>query len=250
MAEKWEEMLKEVGESSSRVSGKEVVRRESLSGPVMADELPANFRSLTSREILTSALTQGLKEGDFFRSLAKRPVRDFDDILSRAEKYVNLEEAQKGKMEELRDKRKERVEVHRDVAPKQFREQERRIGPVPRLSEPRLYTPLMASRSRVLMAIAGNKDLKWPVNYSVVPSRPKSKFFYEFHNCFGHTTEECRHLKDEIERMVKNGWLAGWVKMDQGQASNTGANRNHHPQLRGAGEMMEVARRTTLRGEL
>ncbi|KAK6147992.1 hypothetical protein DH2020_018904 [Rehmannia glutinosa] len=310
MAEKWEEMLKEVSELKQRVLGKEVVRRGiPFRASVMANELLANFRSLTyeydgttdpwehmcrfknsallhrysdgvkcrsagadsiasfgefssaflhqfassrkhqktsltlfrvkqsegeplrdyvkkfmaaalevpsaNQEILTSALTQGLKEGDFFRSLAKRPVRDFDDILSRAEKYVNLEEAQKGKKEELRDKRKERVEVHRDVAPKQFREQERRTWPVPRLGEPRLYTLLMASRSRVLMAIDGNKDLKWPVNYSAVPSRPKSKFFCEFHNGFGHTTEECRHLKDEIERTVKNGWLAGgskWIK--------------------------------------
>ncbi|KAK6160362.1 hypothetical protein DH2020_003743 [Rehmannia glutinosa] len=163
MAEKWEEMLKEFSELKQRVSGKEVVRREiPFRASVMADELPANFRSLTyeydgmtnpwehlcrfensallhrysdgfassrkhqktsltlfrvkqseggplryyvkkftaaalevpsaNQEILASALTQGLKEGDFFQSLAKRPARDFDDVLSRAEKYVNLEE--------------------------------------------------------------------------------------------------------------------------------------------------------------
>ncbi|KAK6163872.1 hypothetical protein DH2020_000736 [Rehmannia glutinosa] len=222
--EKWEEILKEVSELKQRVSGKEVVRRGiPFRASVMADELPANFRSLTykydgttdpwehlqlpadsiasfgefssaflhqfassrkhqktsltlfrvkqsegeplryyvkkftatalevpsaNQEILTSALTQGLKEGDFFRSLAKRPARDFDDVLSRAEKYVNLEEAQKGKKEELRDKRKERVEVHRDVAPKRFWEQERRAGLVPRVGEPRAYTPLVASRDQ------------------------------------------------------------------------------------------------------
>ncbi|KAK6123773.1 hypothetical protein DH2020_042483 [Rehmannia glutinosa] len=220
MAEKWEEMLKEVSELKQRVSGKEVVRRGiPFRASVMADELPANFRSLTNEydgttnpwehmcrfknsallhrysdgvkcRVFLTTLSQSAQQwfsqlpvdsiASFGESLAKRPVRDFDDILSRAEKYVNLEEAQKGKMEELRDKRKERVEVHRDVAPKQFWEQERRIGLVPRL-------------------------------------------------------KECRHLKDEIERMVKNGWLAGWVKTDQGQASNIGANRNHHPQLGGRG---------------
>ncbi|KAK6146402.1 hypothetical protein DH2020_020271 [Rehmannia glutinosa] len=126
-----------------------------------------------NQEILTSALTQGFKEGDFFRSLAKRPAKDFDDVLSRAEKYVNLEEAQKGKKEENRYKRKERAEVHREVAQKWFREQERRPGLVPISGEPRLYTPLVGSRSRVLMAIGGNKDLKWPTNYSAVPSGPR-----------------------------------------------------------------------------
>ncbi|KAK6160583.1 hypothetical protein DH2020_003964 [Rehmannia glutinosa] len=173
-----------------------------------------------NQEILTSALTRGLKERDFFRSLAKRPARDFDDVLCRAEKYVYFEEAQKCKKEELRDKMKERVEVHRDVAPKQFREHEGRTGLVPRLGEPRSYTPIMASRSRVLMAIAGNKDLKWPANYSTVLSRPKSKM---------------PALEDEIEKIVKKGWLAGWVKMDHGQANNAGANRNHHLPAKGGG---------------
>ncbi|KAK6123248.1 hypothetical protein DH2020_043005 [Rehmannia glutinosa] len=196
MAEKWEEMLKEVSELKQRVSGKEVVRRGiPFSASVMADELPTSFHSLTyvydgttdpwenlcrfenssllhrysdgvkcrvilttlsqssqqwfnpfpadsigsfgelarpfciseplrdyvkkfttaawevlsaNQEILTSALTQGLKEGNFVRSLVQRPARDFYNLLSRAEKYVNLEKAQKGKKEESRDKRKDR----------------------------------------------------------------------------------------------------------------------------------------------
>ncbi|KAK6158972.1 hypothetical protein DH2020_006286 [Rehmannia glutinosa] len=148
------------------------------------------------------------------RSL-KRPARDFDDLLARAEKYVNLEEVQKGKKEEKSDKKKDMTEVHWEAAQKWFREQERRSRLVPRSGEPRLYTPLMASKARVLMAIAGNKDLKWPTNYSAVPSMHKSKFFCEFHNDFGHTTEECRHLQDEIEWMV-----GGWVTIDQSEKTH------------------------------
>lgn len=35
-----------------------------------------------------------------FQSLAKKPARNFDDLLARAEKYINLEKAQGMKKEE------------------------------------------------------------------------------------------------------------------------------------------------------
>ncbi|KAL0427960.1 UNVERIFIED_CONTAM: hypothetical protein Slati_2970800 [Sesamum latifolium] len=39
------------------------------------------------------------------------------------------------------------------------------------------------------------------------PQRPQSDKFSRFHNDYGHTTEECRHLKNEIERLIQNGYL-------------------------------------------
>ncbi|KAL0428495.1 UNVERIFIED_CONTAM: hypothetical protein Slati_3024300 [Sesamum latifolium] len=43
------------------------------------------------------------------------------------------------------------------------------------------------------------------------PQRPKSDKFCCFHNDYGHTTEECRHLKNEIERLIQNGYLQEYV---------------------------------------
>lgn len=43
-------------------------------------------------DVKVNALTQGLQPGDFFRSLAKKPTKMFDELLLRAEKYINLEE--------------------------------------------------------------------------------------------------------------------------------------------------------------
>lgn len=48
----------------------------------------------TSSKILVSAFFQGLAKGDFFRLLAKKPPTSYDDLLGRAEKYINMEEAQ------------------------------------------------------------------------------------------------------------------------------------------------------------
>lgn len=55
-----------------------------------------------SEEIKIRAMTQGLREGDLFRSLALDPIITFDRLLERAERYINLEEAQRIKKEERR----------------------------------------------------------------------------------------------------------------------------------------------------
>ncbi|XP_073025198.1 uncharacterized protein [Primulina eburnea] len=46
-------------------------------------------------ETKTTTFTQGLREGEFFKSLTKKVPEDFEDLLSRTKKYINMEEAQK-----------------------------------------------------------------------------------------------------------------------------------------------------------
>ncbi|KAL0409436.1 UNVERIFIED_CONTAM: Retrovirus-related Pol polyprotein from transposon, partial [Sesamum radiatum] len=50
-----------------------------------------------------------------------------------------------------------------------------------------------------------------PRSWRDTPQRPKSDKFCRFHNDYGHTTEECRHLKNEIERLIQNGYLQEYV---------------------------------------
>ncbi|XP_073017963.1 uncharacterized protein [Primulina eburnea] len=50
--------------------------------------------SAATPEIMISAFTHGLRGGEFFKSLVKKPPSSYDDLLARAEKYVNLEDAQ------------------------------------------------------------------------------------------------------------------------------------------------------------
>ncbi|KAL0405867.1 UNVERIFIED_CONTAM: hypothetical protein Slati_3900600 [Sesamum latifolium] len=61
---------------------------------------------LTTQEVKTSAFPQGLLDGDFFTSLAKKPVSKFDALLARAAKYINMEDAQAAKKESRGEKRK------------------------------------------------------------------------------------------------------------------------------------------------
>ncbi|XP_057997721.1 uncharacterized protein LOC131176668 [Hevea brasiliensis] len=50
--------------------------------------------------------------------------------------------------------------------------------------------------------------VKWlkKLNPDIVGKRDKGKF-YRFHEDYGHTTNECRQLKDEIERLIRDIWL-------------------------------------------
>ncbi|XP_073035360.1 uncharacterized protein [Primulina eburnea] len=63
----------------------------------VALEIPA-----ATPDIMISAFTQGLRGGEFFKSLVKKPPSSYDDLLVRAEKYVNLEDAQQHKRMEQR----------------------------------------------------------------------------------------------------------------------------------------------------
>ncbi|KAL0324779.1 UNVERIFIED_CONTAM: hypothetical protein Sradi_5047200 [Sesamum radiatum] len=52
-----------------------------------------------TQEVKANAFAQGLLDGDFFKSLAKKPATKFDALLARAAKYVNMEDAQASKSE-------------------------------------------------------------------------------------------------------------------------------------------------------
>ncbi|KAL0428293.1 UNVERIFIED_CONTAM: hypothetical protein Slati_3004100 [Sesamum latifolium] len=161
-------------------------------------EVPA-----ATQEVKACAFSQGLLDGDFFKSLAKKSVSKFDALLARAAKYINTEEAQAAKKDSRGEKRKE---VREDAPSKKpFADLRDRKPPFQRVKT--VYTPLTVPITQAFMAIEEKGLVTRPRSWRDTPQRPKSDKFYHFHNDYGYTTEEYRHLKNEIERLIQNGYL-------------------------------------------
>ncbi|KAL0462886.1 UNVERIFIED_CONTAM: hypothetical protein Slati_0176200 [Sesamum latifolium] len=161
----------------------------------------------STQEVKASTFSQGLLDGDFFKSLAKKPVSKFDALLARAAKYINMEDAQAAKKKSRGEKRKETKDEapskkpHVDIRDKKPLFQ--RVNVV--------YTPLTVLITQAIMSVEGKGLLARPKSWKDSPQRPKSDKFCRFHNDYGHTIEERRHLKNEIERLIQNGYLQEYV---------------------------------------
>ncbi|CAA0843054.1 Unknown protein, partial [Striga hermonthica] len=80
------------------------------------------------------------------------------------------------------------------------------------------FTPLRKDLTEVLEAMEqkmSSEDVTWPKMRFTGSIRPRSDIYCRFHRDYGNTTENCRHLKDEIERLIRVGHLKEFVYHDR-----------------------------------
>ncbi|KAK4382228.1 hypothetical protein Sango_2892300 [Sesamum angolense] len=170
---------------------------------------------LLTQEVKASAFAQGFLDEDFLKFLAKKPTTKFDDLLALAAKYINMEDAQVSKREGLGEKKKE----NKDEGPSKTQRSDFKDKKPAWQRVNTVYTPLAVPITQALMAVEGKGLLSRPKSYKDGPQQPKSDKFRRFHNDYWHTTNECRHLKNETERLIENRYLQEYVCWEKGRGT-------------------------------
>ncbi|XP_050233346.1 uncharacterized protein LOC126681833 [Mercurialis annua] len=88
-------------------------------------------------------------------------------------------------------------------------------GYVDRAGVPRQYVPLNTPREQILSWIKhNNEEIRYPPR--LVKDGDRSKFC-DFHDGYGHETEECGRLRSEIDKLVCQGRLQHFIVAKEGQ---------------------------------
>ena len=178
------------------------------------------------------------------------------EVLAKAEKYINGEEALISKRESSSThKERSTTDKRRGRSPKRQDDQEKfprkdrerspkrrgnlrdRLGPPQserrRRYSPQRFTPLTASVSQVLHEVRNKQFLRWPTQMKSDPATKKENTKYcEFHKDYGHRTDNCIQLKREIEYLIQRGYLRRFISpgnQAQNQAQSQAQNQNQAP---------------------
>ncbi|XP_022868986.1 uncharacterized protein LOC111388490 [Olea europaea var. sylvestris] len=157
-----------------------------------------------------SALTYAIRCEAFKMSLSKTSPQTVIELLTRAEKYINMEETLNPRRYGPSHEKVKNEKQHDPISrPKYPREKCKNQGP------PGPLTQLNTSKANILMEIKDMKELKWPSRMKSSPdTRDKSKYC-EFHQDHGYTTEDCQALQWEIEALIKRGLLRNYIGHDK-----------------------------------
>ena len=151
----------------------------------------------------------GLNSPDLIFSLGKTPPTSMTDLLFKAQKYMNGEDAftakglmGKRKKEEIGEshgKKKDRMDSYSEVKSSK--------NSLNALKKKMNFTPLVMLTNKILMQIKDEPGLKWPKTLSTSSRKCDPKKYYCFHKDHGHYTDECHDLKEWIEELIQRGKL-------------------------------------------
>ena len=152
-------------------------------------------------KILVAAFTNGLRKGRFLLSLYKNDSKTMSDVLYRATKYMNAEDALLTREEKLKKRERQeetrQEETRQDRGRKMARTGDKREDkhfkpPTGRFTK---FTPLNTPIDQVLMQIKDEGALTFPSKLKGDPSKRSRDKYCRFHHDHGHDTSECFDLK-------------------------------------------------------
>ncbi|XP_024019113.1 uncharacterized protein LOC112090929 [Morus notabilis] len=190
-------------------------------------EAVATTTDMTNREALTGVMSSMKKITPFKRDLNRKPPSTYKEFLARAQGYINAEEADVSNLEHRSNKNKGTEQE--STAGKQDGKKRRGNGdkqpastsnPLdakkPRQDESRKprpfqrydsYHELTIGIEEVFNQVGRGNLLRRPEPMRSDPSRRNQNKYCRFHGDVGYNTNDYADLKDEIERVIREGRL-------------------------------------------
>ena len=156
-----------------------------------------------------------LKSREFVVALAKSPSQTMAEMLLKAQKYMNAEDAlaaigeedkpkeKEGKREDRRGRKRERGDRQSSDGSKQRDD---------KTSWTVKFTPLVMPIDKILMQIKDDNYLKCLKPLHSSPNVCNKRKYCLFHKDHGYYIEDCRDLKEQIEELIQKGKLYKFVK--------------------------------------
>ena len=147
-------------------------------------------------KILVAAFTNGLRKVKFLFSLYKNDPKTMSEVLYRATKYINVEDALLAKEEKPR-KRERLEDTRQDQRQKKLRTGDKRDERRPKPPGGRFtnFTPLNVPLDQVLMQIKDEGTLTFPEKLKSDPTKRSRNKYCCFHRDHGHDTADCYDFK-------------------------------------------------------
>ncbi|XP_058111314.1 uncharacterized protein LOC131254342 [Magnolia sinica] len=174
-----------------------------------------NFESLQvrkhSEETALNFIMQGVRDKPFLASLDKNPPETLAEFMIRLDKYADAEETWNFReaIQNAKTTAKGSAKNEVDSAGGKKRKDDRKSDERKSSTRPdrmfSTYTPLNKPREQVLMEIKSEGFVSWPNKLRSNPNRRNKDKYCHYHRNHGHSTSDCYHLKEEIERLIREG---------------------------------------------
>jgi len=170
-----------------------------------------------NQELFVGAFQNGLRVGQFNESLAQKPADSMEEIMARPECYIKGEESNVEKRaRDVKEKgssgsERKNYDVPPNIDRGAFKRQPERDRNTRRYA-PKHFTPLKVRPEGILKEVYKFKLIPEanPPRTHVMGNNKDT--WCKYHRVRGQDTDDCLHLKGEIERLIQNGKLRGYAK--------------------------------------